>query len=192
MPPVAFPFMANAADPILETLTFPTDVLPAYDSSEQRISLREVMVGSVEFTVLCPTPRESALLHSLLFKNQPAIWAVGLWTYAKALASGISIGATSVPYLATAEAPFYLSSLQTGTSSPYVMLWRSPFSFELFQITSLTTNAINCAALASAWAAGTYVLPVRLCNAPESIPFVRLGREIAGERLRWTFNEQAA
>ncbi len=148
-----WPFRANAKFDLVETYGYLSEVLRARAGAEQRRLLRETASGRVSFTCTLLTARElqcaSALLGSMIGQEI----GVPLWQYKQPLLSNLPPGSTSVP-ADTTTVPFYVDGL--------VMLWRSPWAWELFEVASVGSGALGVSdAIQAPWLARvTSIVPV--------------------------------
>lgn len=74
-----------------ETVGYMTDIMAAYDTTEQRMQLREIPSRSIKFTAMALDARESSLMMALLYAWQGRSYGVLLWQLAHKL--GFSAGA---------------------------------------------------------------------------------------------------
>jgi hypothetical protein len=184
--PTVWPLEADARESLKERVTFPADVRISSNTTEQRASLREVPAGEIEFANLATTPRERTLAAGLIQANQGAEWAVPAWQFGQRLASSVSAGASIVP-CSTANIPWAWHPL---IPQPYAVLWRSPFSYELVRVASLTGSQLNLVApLASSRAAGTVIAPARRARMDSAEPLRHFSRAVSSARLHWTIEE---
>ena len=144
---------ANWQTPIIERLEWRTDVLLAYDGSEQRIALRQTPRRYVEFGFLVPTLLERQKLEAAISANGSQSWDLPLWTDSTPCTSAISNGAVTV-------------SLDT-TSRDFVaggkaLLLGANGDTQIINISTLTTTQLNLSsAVSGAWPIETSVVPLR-------------------------------
>jgi hypothetical protein len=151
-----FASQPNWIEPVRERIGFLTDILPAYDGSEQRIRLRETANGGIAFRVTCPTAREWAQLQSLITAKQSEIIHVPWWPDAQPLLAAVNALDTELE-VDTADRDF---AAEHG-----VILWRNAFQYEAGTIAALTTSGLSLAdGLDSGFAAGTLVIPLKACR----------------------------
>ena len=144
---------ANWQTPIIERLEWRTDVLLAYDGSEQRIALRQTPRRYFEFGFLVPTLLERQKLEAAISANGSQSWDLPLWTDSTPCTSAISNGAVTV-------------SLDT-TSRDFVaggkaLLLGANGDTQIINISTLTTTQLNLSsAVSGAWPIETSVVPLR-------------------------------
>ena len=144
---------ANWQTPIIERLEWRTDVLLAYDGSEQRIALRQTPRRYFEFGFLVPTLLERQKLEAAISANGSQSWDLPLWTDSTPCTSAISNGAVTV-------------SLDT-TSRDFVaggkaLLLGANGNTLIINISTLTTTQLNLSsAVGGTWPIETSVVPLR-------------------------------
>ena len=144
---------ANWQTPIIERLEWRTDVLLAYDGSEQRIALRQTPRRYFEFGFLVPTLLERQKLEAAISANGSQAWNLPLWTDSTPCTSAISNGAVTV-------------SLDT-TSRDFVaggkaLLLGANGDTQIINISTLTTTQLNLSsAVGGTWPIETSVIPLR-------------------------------
>jgi hypothetical protein len=92
---LAWPWRPNWRDPPRERLEWKTDVMEAWDGTEQRVRLREYPRQSCEFTVTA-AGMERRKLSSALWDWQAKDWHMPIWHDETRLTSGVSAGATTL------------------------------------------------------------------------------------------------
>lgn len=158
------------SDPIIERLSWLTDVLRAYGGREQRIRHREHPRREWEYRLLLEG-REAALAENRLFAWQGQRFLVPLWRDWQPLASGVSAGATEIP-CATDNLGFLAGEL--------ALLWTSPTSYEAATISTVLADRITlAAALQATWPAGTRLAPTRSCRVLQRVAMKRITSSVA-------------
>lgn len=76
---IPFGLRHNWIDPVLEQISFKTDVLLPESGREQRIGLRQVPRRRIELSYLTLTPQERAYMENFLYGWQARSYAVPLW-----------------------------------------------------------------------------------------------------------------
>jgi hypothetical protein len=92
---IAWTFAADWSREIRETLTWATDVMPAYDGSEQRAGLRTYPRQGYEFTFTV-TGRDRRECENSIYGWGGRVWALPLWADGVILQSAISGGVTNI------------------------------------------------------------------------------------------------
>lgn len=150
---IPYPFPANMARPIAESFGYLTDIIKTTDGTEQRIQLRAVPVGTVGFSAYLGEPREAQMANAILFGNQPRAFGVPRWQFSTPLAADADVEDLAI-YCTTSYIPFVEGGL--------VMLWTSPFAWEVQTIESVESDHLTIATgLRFGWTATqTLVVPM--------------------------------
>jgi hypothetical protein len=155
-----WPFEPNSDEALQEEYGYQTNIITAYGGMEQRIALRQHPTGAVEFAFRLADNWEAQRANALLYRKHAKLWAVPLWHYGTKLTADALVGATEL-FAVTANVPF-TDPLQLGQ---YALLWKSARSFELVELFGVHASSLDLSKLLSAtWAAGTWLLPVRLAR----------------------------
>jgi hypothetical protein len=138
---------------IEESFGYLTDVLVAYDGSEQRVQLRAVPVGVVAYSVFLNELRDAQMAGAILFGNQPRAFGVGRWQFQTPLSVSAAEDDTEV-YCTTEHIPFIVGGL--------VMLWTSPYDWEVQTVDSVESDhLVLTSGLQGPWTApGTVIVPM--------------------------------
>jgi len=162
-----FSFPHNWESDITERLSWLTNVLTHRDGSEQRRQPRLYPRRMLEYSVLPETVLLQTRLDNFLWANSSAAMIVPIWTDAQRLTVAASSGAGTVTIPTTTY---------DYDANGYVILWRSPSSYEVVAISSLTSTTLTLEEnLVSTWPVGTVVAPARLGRLTQSMP----GQQIA-------------
>ncbi|WP_040293028.1 hypothetical protein [Acetonema longum] len=150
-----FPFVPNWRDGILDEIEYLTDIITAYDESEQRIRVRDTARRSVEYVFTALDSADMALLESYVWKYQgQEIW-LPLWMDARVATEAIPEGDTQVRI--TPGKWLYLA--EDGR----VVLYRDKYQWDVKQITGIYDTTLTFAApVEQSWPQGTLVVPARL------------------------------
>lgn len=149
---VLFPFRADRGEAFLERYGYRTDVLIAVDDTEQRRQLVEIPRQAVRLPFVAMDERDAQLAAALIYDQQHDPYGVPLWQYATPLGAAVSPGATSIT-VDTTGVPHQVGGRVT--------LWRSAFSWEVLDVTSVGSGTLGTTPAAGSWAqAGTWVVPV--------------------------------
>lgn len=176
---IVFPASPDWARPIAERIGFLTDIIRAYDDTEQRIQLRETANGGIAFRAMCTDAREAAMIEARLWTQQPHIVLVPWWQDATPLLAGVNAGAT-------------LLQVETGNRDFYeggrFILWRDHTDFEEGIIDNITSAGyiVPQSALDNAFAANTDVIPLKRCRLESSQVIEHPGAEVSEIDIRFT------
>ena len=144
---------ANWSTPIIERLEWRTDVLLAYDGSEQRIALRQIPRRYFEFGFLVPTLLERQKLEAVIASNGSQSWDLPIWTDSTPCTSAISNGDVVV-YADTVGRDF--------VAGGKALLLATNGNTLIINISTLTTTQLNLSSAAvGAWPLETAVIPLR-------------------------------
>ncbi len=160
---VIFPYRPQSE--VQETLEWATDILEAYDGTEQRLSIREVPRQRIAYDIRTPSGQDDRKLRALLFDWLTRIWGVPIWFEQQPLGVALSAGATEIP-CDTTIGDFRVGSL--------FMIYENAELFESYEIDSMTSSAITIASpLLNSYTAQAVVLPVRQGYAKAQAPQTR-------------------
>jgi len=149
---IPFPFPPNMSSPVDESFGYLTDVIVAYSGMEQRIQLRAVPIGKLSYRVFLNERRDAQMAAAILFGNQARAFGVGRWQFRTSLTSAVALDATEI-YCDLEDVPFEAGGL--------VMLWSSPYVWEVLTIDSIESDhLVTTAGAQRAWdTATTAVVP---------------------------------
>lgn len=151
---------ANWQTPIIERLEWRTDVLLAYDGSEQRIALRQSPRRYFEFGFLVPTLLERQKLEAAISANGSQSWDLPLWTDSTPCTSAISHGDVVV-YADTIGRDF--------VAGGKALLLATNGNSLIINISTLTDTQLNLSsAVVGAWPLETAVIPLRTAYLEQS------------------------
>lgn len=168
---------------IVERWAWLTDVLTAYDHSEQRVRLRAQPRREYEFEALAHGA-DRQRLENALWGWQHRVFAVPIWQDRRTLTAAAASGATSLS-LSTADAEFEAGSL--------LVLMNDTQTAEAAEILSVSTNTLTLKLpLQNAWAAGTRVYPARLGRIGESQKFSRITSDVIELVVTFRFEDAGA
>lgn len=144
---------ANWSSPIIERLEWRTDVMLAYDGSEQRIALRQTPRRYFEFGFLVTTLLERQKLEAAIAANGSQSWDLPVWTDSTPCTSTISHGAVSVA-VDTVGRDF--------VAGGKALLLAANGNSLIINISTLTTTQLNLSsAVVGSWPIETAVIPLR-------------------------------
>jgi len=158
-------WVTQPSGPVLERLEWLTDVIPAFDGSEQRRSLRAGPRRFLEFPFVASGAARRTL-ENALHSGQAVTWSLPVWMDAAPLQTTVSASATSLAVDTTTR------DFGAGRD---IILYRDEARFEVCTIDSLTSSSITLdAGTASGWPAGeTLVIPVRPAVLPDTLALAR-------------------
>ena len=150
-------------EPLIETLAWLTDVQTALAGTVTRTPLRDAPRRSWEFTVLADC-RERRWVEHALFDWSGRVWALPVFVDATRLGTFVPPGAMQIA-VDTLGLDFVVGGL--------AMLWRDVATYELVEISDITSERLHIllrAPTRRAWTIGTRLIPcrtARLTDAPE-------------------------
>lgn len=173
---IPFALRHNWVDPVIEQISFKTDVLPASSGKEQRIGLREIPRRRVEMTYLTLTPQERAYVENVLYGWQNRAYAVPLWADKAPLRTATAIGATTFD-VDTVARDFEVGSLVFITDGT---------NHDTLEIESLTDDEITTVTGSlSAYSVGSRVVPAKIAMLDAQFSLARITNHHESARLAW-------
>jgi hypothetical protein len=150
---IPFPFDPGADEPVTETFGYLTNTISAFNSTEQRVQLREVPVGTISYAVVLLDQRDAQMANAILFGNQARAFGVARWPFRTVLTQAAAEDDTTI-YCDTTDIPF--------ASGGLVMLWTGPHTWEVQTIDTVAADHLTITAgVRNAWAATrTTVVPM--------------------------------
>lgn len=145
----------NWSDDIIERLSWLTNVIVRRDGSEQRRQVRLHPRRMLEYSVLPQSPLLQTRFDNFLWGASDEAMMVPIWTDVQRLGTAAASGTNTV----TVNTVTY-----DYDTNGYVILWRSPTSYEVVAISSVASGSLTLAEnLVSTWPAySTVVMPARL------------------------------
>jgi hypothetical protein len=172
---VAFALRHNWAAPILEQLSFKTDVITGISGVEQRIKLRQTPRRRLEMSYLTLDDEEKAYLEQIT-QSQNQVYAVPLWQDKSSLQVATSIGATAFTVDTT------LRDYEVGG----LVFIQSGDSYEVLTIESFTTSSIvTTEGAVNAYPPGAKVCPARFGILEDKISLKRHTTHHESATLPW-------
>lgn len=146
----------NWRSPIVERIEFATNVIRAYDGSEQRFALRGDAARWFWDFQFNASDRTMRVLENVAYAWGSRIWALPLWPQGCSLTSDATSGDLTI-YLGTDDLDFHVDGLAVLTTL------ETPEVYEAIEIESVTSSSITAKrALVGNWpASSTLVYPVR-------------------------------
>lgn len=139
---------------VIEKYQWLTDVLDAYDGTEQRIALLGVPRRGLSYSFNVFSENERVRLENMLFGWQARIFAVPVWTEMQQLVAALPAGSTSVG-CATSGYEFAAGDI--------VVIWTAHDRHEALEIASVGASGLTFALpTINEWPAGAALLPIRL------------------------------
>jgi hypothetical protein len=158
MPPVLFPIEADGGQ-VIEVPAYLTDLITAYNGTEQRVQLRGLPVMGLEYAYFADTPREAQLVESLIHGNGAGDYIVPLWHLSRRLTAPASLGASSLS-AGRAGLPRFPQA-----ASYYFVLWSNASLCEAVPASTFNdTTATLSEVTQYAWATGTLLVPAVVCH----------------------------
>lgn len=151
---MVFPHRPDWSEPYRESPGWLTEVLPGYDGSEQRRSLRTAPRYSLTYRVLTTEPLETASLEALIYGWQDRQYGVPVWPESTPLLGGLVPGATTL----SAD----ILNRPSFAAGGMVMIWSDFMTWEAFQVAAVSAGSITLGSqITRTWAAGARVVPLR-------------------------------
>lgn len=141
-------------DRIVESYGYKTDVMIAYDGTEQRVKQRSVPEESIRFEFVGGSARESQLAASLAYGLQDETALVPLWQYASHVTSAVNAGAGLLPFSDAMLAPYVVGE--------FALLWQDCFTWEAVKVLATDGTGISVdGVVLGNWPVSTRVYPAR-------------------------------
>jgi hypothetical protein len=161
------------SEPFRERDEYLTQIMAAYDETEQRVQLRGKPRTVLVFRVVTLERKDTAALEALLWAWQARVFGVPFWPDAQPLLANVNIGDTVVQ-VDTSNRKFEAGGLMA--------LWRDMHTHEALSIQSVGPSSMQLtSATTKAWAADgrTYVVPVLAGRLPEQAQLRRPNNSVA-------------
>jgi hypothetical protein len=160
---IVFPFEPNYRQPIVEKLTWRTDVITAYSGAEQRRAIRTKARRDFGYNILLTGNQLQKFQNSMLgWQNRS--FAIPVWTDKKFTTTVLDAGDTSIP-ITVAGYSF--------TAGENLILMRSATEYEVAEIESIGATIELTNPLVNSWPVHTLVMPVIQGHLPENVDAVR-------------------
>lgn len=183
--PVVWPYEPDYQGGLVERYGYLTEIIEAYDGTEQRIQMRRHPVGGIEFSSFFQLLQDAQKAMVLLERNQAEPWIVPLWPYLCELTANAPAGATSLS-CNPVDAPF-LNPLGLGR---YAVLWSSPGLYELVEVDTVFSASVTIhTPLANSFSSGqAWLIPARRALLLEATNIPRITGTVWGVRLNFSFD----
>lgn len=183
---VMFPFIPQR--PLTETIDFLTNVIEAYDGTEQRISTRTQgrQIFDMKYFLESDDPAPSgadkfATAQALIVGMGGNPLGVGMWHQARKLTADVAIGATSAN-LVTSDIDFRVGG--------YAVLFSDWNDNEILSIQSVTPTSVSFVSPTEKdFVVGDYLVPMQLCVADDGVKFSQHKNNLATVTAKWTSTE---
>lgn len=178
---VVFGMRPDWTSGVTERLEWLTEILEAYDGTEQRVRLRQLPRRAFEYGFLIEGI-DARVLDHLLFAWGARIYCLPVWTDVSILTGEATVGSTTL-------------TVQDATNSDYhagglAVLWRSNTRHEAVEILSIAGDTLTLKLpLAGSWPAGTRVFPARLARLEGEVTVTRPTDTIALGRCRFSVED---
>ena len=161
-----FTISPDWTDGVEESFGYLTDIMAAYDTTEQRMQLREVPTRQVSYSAMALDKRESALLMALLYAWQGRSYGVLMWQRAASLLASISSGTQDIVVDTT---------FMDIEADDAIILWQDAFVWFASTAVSLTGGTIHMDSPVDRTfdAYRTLVVPVKLGRIADAAPVLR-------------------
>lgn len=167
----------NWAQPIVERIEFSTNIIRAYDGTEQRFALRGDAARWFWDFAYNASDRTQRILENVSYAWGPRVWALPIWPQGVALTADVAPGDVTIN-CPTDDLDFHVNGLANLTTLA------TPEVYESIEIESLTSTTITAKrALTGTWsAASTLVFPVRTARMIDSTRMSRFtGQHVYGQ-----------
>ena len=146
------PFSPNWESPVTERLEWLTDLIEAYDGTEEATPLRTQPRRSFEYEVLVQA-EEAANLDALLWRYQAEKYVVPIWTDPQFLEAALPAGTGTIT----------VPTVDYDFSAPgWAVLWTSTTEYELVEVSGTDASSLTLnGTVQNDWPAGTRIYPAR-------------------------------
>jgi len=169
-----FGLSADWGGMMTEAMEWLTDIIEAYDGSEQRIEQRGHPRRGYELLATLPG-HEAAVMESLLFGWQSRLYGLPIWMDRSRLDADLDAGSTTIPVSTQ-----YMDYHEGGLA----VLWQGPQSHESVEISGIASDEITLVdPIENAWPAGTWIMPLVFARVPSEASVERITDELVRVRL---------
>lgn len=165
-----WPFQPNWAQPMTEQLSWLTDVMEAYDGTEQRVELRTYPRRELSYEVTA-YQQDQQRMDAILFDWQARIFALPIWMDVGFTQAAVAVDDTVIQ-VNTDDLDYHANGL--------AVLLHGSGSFETVEIESLTsTQLILKRPLQQSWPANTRIYPARTARMQQTQRVAHLSPALA-------------
>ena len=173
---IGWPFGPNWAQPVMERLTWSTDVLRSRSGVEQRVRLRAAPRRELQYTALKGDDASRVLQENLLRGWQARAYALPVWADGQYLGAGLAQGATTVALDTT---------LRDYTAGGLLAL-RDAAGQTIVRIGTVSAGSLTLSTpLDRAFAPGTLAAPARAARVQNNIAAAYITDSIVQMPLQW-------
>lgn len=169
---VAWKWEPNWINPVIERLEWSTDVMAAYDGSEQRRSLRGWPRQQWEFTFdLADEVRRE--FENIMYAWGGRVWALPVWIDLDVLEQDLSAGAVTIPIAGgTTDRDYHEEGLG--------VIIAPDGTYESFEVTAVGANSVDIVTpLVAAYPTGSRIYPARTARLQDPRATARYHRNYA-------------
>lgn len=179
---LAWPYQPNWARPVVERLSYRTDIIQTHDGSEQRLRLRQwPRLGFRAQYVRHGL--ESRRLQALLWAWQARNFALPLWHQVQRLTQPLAEGALGIP-VHTVDLDYSPGGL--------LILIAGDQEFELLTAAEVQSDGLTLERpTQQSWPAGTYILPARPARLSQATPLRRHTAAVLSLEADWEVGDYA-
>lgn len=172
---IVFPFAPNFDDDFTESLEWKTDILRAYDGSEQRRALRTKARRSFEYKYLLKST-DQQIFQNILWGWQNRAYLLPVWSDIVRVTAAVNIGDLTINANPTNLSFFPATS---------AVLFKDASNYEVVDIDTLSTTIKLSRATTKAWPVGTAVFPVVAGYVEESVSISRMTDNVMSGSVRF-------
>lgn len=148
----SIPFSIRPQIPVTERWEWLTQILTAYDQTEQRIMLREEPRRTLSHTYKANNPYESSILSNIMIGGIGNYFSVPSWHEQKSVTSPVTADDLEI-FVDTRFADF-----QVGWKT---MIWQDSGDFEIVEVTAINETSLELGTkVAGNFSLGALVLPI--------------------------------
>ncbi len=176
----AWSFIPDWSNPILERLEWKTDVLQAYDGTEQTRAIRLSPRKTFEFDAFF-IAKERRYAESIIWGWGARTWALPVWHDGLDLPNQATAGDTEI-LLDTPTRDYSADGL--------AIILRDAFNFEVVEILDVLADRLQLKRpLSSTWAQGTRIYPARSARLSDQVRMPRWDGDASGTRVSFDLAE---
>jgi hypothetical protein len=173
-------FRANWSDPVMERLTWLTDVLASSYGTEQRRALR--LSPRREFEIkFNPVDEARSYFELFLHRLGSQEFMVPLYHDAAKLADAVSPGPGTLPFDTT-----YREFVAGGMA---IIMGADPFSCDVVAVTAVNPGGIDVTGVSKAWPKGTTVHPLRRARVDQESALTAITTHVGDATVLFQLNQ---